>query len=62
MMAVFVGEILKYLQIKAESSDLANKPQSSAGVVLWIAAPPDHIALVHNVERVFGWAYMVIQM
>jgi hypothetical protein len=61
MMAVFVCEILEYLQIKVGSSDLANMPQSSTGVVSGIAAPPDHVALVHSVERVFGWSYIIVR-
>ena len=60
MVAVLVGEMLKYLQIKTGSSDLANNPQSSTGVVSGIAAPPGHAALVHSVERVFGWTYIIL--
>ena len=61
MMAVFVGEILKDLRTKVESSDLANKPQISPTWSQGIAAPPDHAALVHNVRRLFGWAYIVLR-
>ena len=59
-MAVLVCKILKYLQTKVGSSDLANKPQNSTGVVSGIAAPPDHVALVHSVEQVFGWTYIIV--